>query len=178
MSIEENLLASGKPCIEICALQDRTFRNFYKFTVVSILIRDALEMDISAISSQITGLGYPTTPKQMEVRFRTIAGKPDYKTIIADIEGKAVGLVGACIGYYYEHDGTYLRVLALVTCATARNNGIASALLSAIEEWGVKQGASSVVLNSGNRKEREAAHSFYLRRGFEAKSVGFVKTLP
>jgi GNAT superfamily N-acetyltransferase len=113
----------------------------------------------------------------MEVRFREIVGKPDYKTLIAEAEGTIVGMVGACIGYYYEHDGTYLRVLAMVTSATVRNKGIASALLTAIEEWGLKQGASAVFLNSGNRKEREAAHAFYLRRGFEAKSTGFVKKL-
>jgi GNAT superfamily N-acetyltransferase len=87
-------------------------------------------------------------------------------------------MVGASIGYYYEHDGTYLRVLAMVTSATTRNKGIATALLTAVEEWGKEQGASSVFLNSGNRKEREAAHAFYLKRGFDAKSTGFVKKLP
>jgi GNAT superfamily N-acetyltransferase len=144
---------------------------------LGIQIRDALEEDTSSLSSLVTQLGYPTTPGQMEVRFREIAGKPDYKTLIAEAKGTIVGMVGACIGHYYEHDGTYLRILAMVTSATERNKGIASALLTAIEEWGVKQGASSVFLNSGNRKEREAAHAFYLRRGFEAKSTGFVKKL-
>lgn len=152
--------------------------SFTNFTFVDLLIRDALETDISALSSLITELGYPTAPGQMEARFRDIAAKSDYKTVVAEVEGTVVGMVGACIANFYEHDGTYLRVLAMVTSATLRNTGIASALLSAIEEWGMKQGASSVFLNSGNRKEREAAHAFYLRRGFEAKSTGFVKKLP
>lgn len=33
------------------------------------------------------------------------------------------------------------------------------------------------ILNSGNRSERINAHKFYLKRGFEGKSTGFVKTL-
>jgi GNAT superfamily N-acetyltransferase len=145
---------------------------------LNIQIRDAFEEDSSALSSLVTELGYPTTPEQMEVRLRSITEQPGHKTLIAEVEGTIVGMVGACIGYYYEHDGTYLRVLAMVTSATTRNKGIATALLTAVEEWGKEQGASSVFLNSGNRKEREAAHAFYLKRGFEAKSTGFVKKLP
>ena len=145
---------------------------------MNIQIRDAFEEDSSALSSLVTELGYPTTPEQMEVRLRSIAEQPSHKTLIAEAGGTIVGMIGACIGYYYEHDGTYLRVLAMVTSATTRNKGIATALLTAVEEWGKEQGASSVFLNSGNRKEREAAHAFYLKRGFEAKSTGFVKKLP
>jgi GNAT superfamily N-acetyltransferase len=145
---------------------------------LNIQIRDAFEEDSSALSSLVTELGYPTTPEQMEVRLRSITEQPGHKTLIAEVGGTIVGMVGACIGYYYEHDGTYLRVLAMVTSATIRNKGIATALLTAVEEWGKEQGASSVFLNSGNRKEREAAHAFYLKRGFDAKSTGFVKKLP
>ena len=74
-------------------------------------------------------------------------------------------------------------------------------MLEAIEYWAVEQGASAIVLNSGeaeriprskgiiprnrakqpqeqsNRAERNAAHQFYKQQGFVGKSTGFSKKL-
>lgn len=112
-----------------------------KLTFLNIHIRDALAEDSLALSLLVTELGYPTKSGQMKVRLKSIAGQPGYKTLIAETGGTIVGRVGACIGYYYEHDGTYLRVLAIITSAATRNKGIATAMLGAIEEWGKYQGA-------------------------------------
>ncbi len=86
-------------------------------------------------------------------------------------------MAGATTGYFYEHDGGYVRILAFVVKADFRNQGIAKRLLQAVEDWAKQIKAATLVLNSGNRPEREAAHVFYIKQGFEAKSTGFVKKL-
>ena len=38
-------------------------------------------------------------------------------------------------------------------------------------------GCKAITLNSGNRTERDNAHKFYKRNGFDNKSSGFSKNL-
>jgi len=41
----------------------------------------------------------------------------------------------------------------------------------------VEQGAAALVLKSGNREKRNAAHQFYKQQAFEGQSTGFSKLL-
>jgi GNAT superfamily N-acetyltransferase len=80
-------------------------------------------------------------------------------------------------GIYYEKNGLYLRILAFVVKQSRRELGIGRILIKASEDWAVEQGLNSVLINSGNREERKAAHVFYQKMGYVVKSSGFVKEL-
>jgi GNAT superfamily N-acetyltransferase len=71
----------------------------------------------------------------------------------------------------------YMRILAFVVKREARNLGIGKILIGASEEWARQEGLNAVVISSGNREEREAAHVFYKKMGYAIKSSGFVKKL-
>jgi hypothetical protein len=70
-------------------------------------IRDAAYRDADALTGLMGQLGYPTAPVKMARRFREIAVDPSYTTLVAETEGRVVGMVGPCSGdRSCEHDGT------------------------------------------------------------------------
>lgn len=78
--------------------------------------------------------------------------------MLAEVKGKAVGLVGLQKSYIYEKAGINVRIVALVVQSDFRGKGVGKHLLSEAENWAKNKGAVSMSLNSDNRSEREAAH--------------------
>ncbi|MFB9760145.1 GNAT family N-acetyltransferase [Ectobacillus funiculus] len=140
-------------------------------------IRKATIKDIPELVSLMEQLGYPTSVEKMKIRFNNIESNSSYHTLVADDNGKVVGMVGLCSGIFYEHDGSYVRIVAFVVDSSYRRKGIGKKLIQEAESWAKKQGSISIILNSGNREERKDAHQFYLSMGYEAKSIGFGKSI-
>jgi len=140
-------------------------------------IRKAASEDIKELASLMGELGYPTTLEQMKVRFHNIEGASDHYTLVAGYKGRIVGMIGFHTGFLYSEDGIYVRIIALVVDSSVRSKGIGKLLLAEAENYARKLGANGIVLNSGNRSEREHAHQFYKNMGYSAKSTGFVKSL-
>jgi GNAT superfamily N-acetyltransferase len=140
-------------------------------------IRKATINDVPELAALMEQLGYPTTAESMTVRFNNIESNPSYHTLVAEMDGKVVGMIGLCTGIFYEKDGLYARIVAFVVDYNYRNKGIGKLLLKEAERWARNQGANSIGLNSGNRPERKDAHEFYKRVGFVEKSIGFAKNL-
>jgi len=125
----------------------------------------------------ITELGYPTTEEEMKGRFYNVDQHPDYQTFVAVVDTMVVGMIGLIKNFFYEKNGTYIRIGALVVNLKFRNRQIGRQLIRKAEEWAIETGSEYIYLNSGNREERKDAHVFYQRMGFEARTVGFVKLL-
>ena len=142
-----------------------------------VIIRDAHEGDLEAITLLMTDLSYPTTLEEMQERFKAIVAHPDYRTTLAVIDDEIVGMAGLHKGNFYEKNGMYLRILAFVVKRNVRNKGVGRILIKASEEWAAEQGLNAVIINSGNRDDRKAAHVFYHKMGYTIKSSGFVKQL-
>jgi GNAT superfamily N-acetyltransferase len=140
-------------------------------------IRKATIKDVPALASLMEQLGYPTTVENMTVSFINIDSNPSYHTMVAEEDGKVVGMIGLYTGILYNKDGLYARVIAFVVDSNYRNKGIGKLLINEAERWARNQGADSIGLNSGNRPERDNAHQFYKRMGYVEKSTGFVKSL-
>ncbi|MBM6618514.1 GNAT family N-acetyltransferase [Bacillus sp. RD4P76] len=135
-------------------------------------IRNSTKDDVAELALLMGQLGYPTTNEEMEVQLRG-----NSNTLVAIIDGKVVGMIGLVSSYYYEMNGSYVRVVAFVVDTDYRSNGIGKELLRAAEKWAISIGSSGIGLNSGNPPERKEAHSFYRKMGFIEKSIGFAKTL-
>ena len=143
----------------------------------NVIIRDACVDDIEELTLLMTDLGYPASVAEMQTRFKNIFAHPDYRTIIAVIGDEIVGMSGLCKGLYYEKNGLYLRILVFVVKKNRRELGIGRILIKASEDCATEQGLNTVLINSGNRDERKAAHAFYQKMGYAVKSSGFVKEL-
>ena len=142
-----------------------------------MIIREAISQDVSELALLMGQLGYPTSIEEMQVRMDNIQLNSNYHTLVVEFEGSIVGMAGVSIGYFYELDGSYARILAFVVDSNYRKKGIGANLIHKAEEWARKQGATSIVLNSGTRPERFAAHQFYKNVGYEERSIGFAKKL-
>lgn len=138
-------------------------------------LRPATREDASALAILMTQLGYPTAPAEMAVRLDAILADDDYYTLVAERDGNVVGMVGARVGVLYELGGPYGQIMVMVVDEQARGQGIGALLLHGAEEWLRGRGVGLIVLNSGLK--RTAAHRFYQREGYTAKSYGFAKKL-
>lgn len=142
-----------------------------------MIVREASNNDVSQLVSLMEQLGYPTTLDKFKNRLSAIAEHPDYHTLVAEINGKIIGMAGLCSGLFYEYDGSYVRIVAFIVDKDYRRKGIGKKLIQEAECWAKKQGAVAIALNSGNRPERKDAHQFYTSLGYIAKSTGFSKRL-
>ena len=142
-----------------------------------MIIRALTESDIGRLTDLLLQLGYPSNIGTLKNRFEKIRQHPDYQTLVAEYDGKVVGMIGLSKSYYYELDGFYVRILALIVDSDYRNQGIGKKLIDDAEKWARTIGASGISLNTGNRPERLATHRFYKNRGYNEKSIGFVKSL-
>lgn len=143
----------------------------------NMTIRNATPGDVPVLAGLITQLGYPSTIEQITHRFAAIGEQPNYRTIVAEDETGVVGLIGMSKNLGWEHDGVFIRVIALVVGQTARQQGVGQQLISAAEQWATEIGATRLVLNCGNRPERATAHQFYPKMGFSATTTGYSKKL-
>jgi len=114
-------------------------------------IRVAAKADVPALAALITELGYPTTPDEMAVRFEGISALPEYRTYVAIAANVVAGMIGLSKNHFYEHNGVYIRVAALVVHHGYRKQGIGKALVQTAEDWAKETGATAILVNSGQR---------------------------
>jgi GNAT superfamily N-acetyltransferase len=143
----------------------------------NLLVRDYIPSDIESLAMLTAELGYPTTASEMEVRLKEISENPNCRTIVAEQDSHVIGYMGLLKSSSWEHNECYVRIQALVVKSEYRKYGIGKSLIAHAESWGREMGASSIILNCGNREERDSAHKFYLSVGFEAKSTGYKKEI-
>ena len=142
-----------------------------------LIIRDAKIDDVEELASLMNELGYSTSVSEMTARMKPVFVHPDYKTIVAVLNEKVVGMAGLYKGLFYENNGQYMRIAAFVVKQSRREQGIGKLLIGAAEAWAVTQAINTVVISSRNRDERRAAHAFYQKMGYAIKSSGFIKYL-
>jgi predicted N-acetyltransferase YhbS len=140
-----------------------------------IKIRSACLVDSSSIALLISQLGYPTSTNEMKQRLKGFLLDSNYLTLVAESQKEVVGVIGVGIFRYYEKNGMYGRLLALVVDEKRQGQGIGASLVGEAEGWLKEQGVKSVIVNSG--KQRNQAHRFYQRLGYEETGLRFVKSL-
>jgi ribosomal protein S18 acetylase RimI-like enzyme len=140
-----------------------------------VVIRTASLDDAPEIAHLMSQLGYSTSAAEMKERLRGILSTASYMTFVAEIRGEVVGMVGIGISHYYEKNGVYGRLLALVIDETHRRQGIGASLVERAESWLREHKVTSIVINSS--KHRSEAHCLYKRLGYEETGLRFVKSL-
>jgi ribosomal protein S18 acetylase RimI-like enzyme len=137
--------------------------------------RAARIADSVMIADLVSNLGYPTSPRQMEVRLQTIFADSSYATFVALLDSKVLGFVGLHVGLLYENDNQYGQIMAIAISRDYRRMGIGRRLMHLAEETMAQMGAQIFVLGSGNH--RIDAHAFYEALGYEFTGRRYVKTV-
>lgn len=122
-------------------------------------------------------LGYPTITEDLVNRLKKIYSHEDYYLLLLIKDDVIIGLSGMCKMMFYEKNGEYMRLLAFVINSNYREKGYGTLLLKESEILATQLGCKAITLNSGNKEERDNAHSFYKSNEFENKSSGFSKSL-
>jgi len=139
------------------------------------IIRDAKLTDASALAALVCELGYKTTPAEMRRRLKSILDDVNYRTLVAEVDGKVCGMIGTLAYASYEHNDPSGRILAVVTLANARRRGIGRALIASAEKAFAQKAVTRVSLDT--RLTRKDAHQFYESLGYERNGWRFVKQL-
>lgn len=142
-----------------------------------IKIRDFSNDDINSITDLTVALGYNTNIEQMTLRMNNILQFDNYWTFVAEFENQIIGYIGLTKNYFWEQDGHFIRIQAFVVNKEYRRNGVGKKLLEYTECFAKRIGSKLISLNCGNREERQSAHKFYPKMGFEAKSTGYIKKI-
>jgi GNAT superfamily N-acetyltransferase len=138
-------------------------------------IRAATLADHAQLAMLVTALGYPTNASDMKTRLEGLFADPSYTTFVAELDGKVVGMAGACIARFYERNGVYARLCALVVSGESSGHGVGAALVRAVENWALERDAAEIFLNSG--VQREGAQAFYEKLGYRVSGVRFSREL-
>lgn len=140
-------------------------------------VRSWITNDLPQLVGLMAQLGYPASEDELRERFTRITRHSDYDLLVLEENGILLGCVGLFQAQAFEHDTTYVRIVAFVVNAKHRRQGIGRRLIRAAEDWAHERGATAVLLNSGNRPEREAAHHFYQEMGYGVMSTSYSKSL-
>ncbi len=141
-----------------------------------MVIREMEARDIMSVVGLIRGeLGYDDISSDVYDRVNRIYHTDNYVVFIAEEEGLVIGFVGIMRGLAFELDGEYVRVIALAVKREYQSKGVGSRLEAHVEKYAVESGANSIVISSGLNRNR--AHVFYGKQGYEKKGYSFIKLL-
>jgi len=129
------------------------------------MIRPIEERDYPRFIELAAQLGYPVDPATAEAGLKRKSLRSDETTLV--YEDPQLGVVGwiGCRVVDQAYRAPYGDVSGLVVDAAFRSRGYGAELLGAAEDWFRDKGVAEVLVRSGT--QREAAHRFYDREGYE-----------
>ena len=133
-----------------------------------MIVRDAQPSDISAVHRLIGQLADAPDEAAFRARFERALATDDHRIIVAEVEGKVVGILHMFERPALEKPCEAV-VQALVVDSEARSSGVGEALMHEAEAWAQQRKLPSVSLYS--RVDRKRAHAFYERIGYRIKAT-------
>jgi len=140
-------------------------------------IRPARSTD--AIDALLEELGYPQQdPAVTAARLQTWAEDPAGAAYVTEADDRLLGVIAVHVIPFFERQGTWARIVALVVSSQARRQGVGTLLLEAAESFATTQGCLRLEVTSSNH--RTPAHTFYQSHGYTNQSTTssrFLRTL-
>lgn len=141
--------------------------------MLKIAIRKIALSDAEA-AAQLSGeFGYPLSTEVMETRIRNLATLQNHAVFVACVDGAVVGWIDVGITHHLQAE-PYGEIGGLVVSTAHRSAGIGRRLVIEAERFARECGVAQMLVRS--RIEREAAHQFYLRDGYQRTKTSAVFT--
>lgn len=140
-----------------------------------IQTREATERDAEAIAALLGQLGYPSSPEDVVRRMTRMASEPGGRALVAELDGRVVGLATLYIRHLITLDAPLARLASMVIAEPQRSQGIGELLVRAAEAAAREAGCDRMEVTSNEKRAR--AHAFYRRLGYEERPKRFVKPL-
>jgi len=139
------------------------------------IIRTATISDVAAMAALLSELGYPAPPDAVSLRLHRLASDPRALVLVAEKDGRVVGVATAHAISVIHDDPDVAWLTSLVVDGSAQGRGIGRQLVEAVEAWARSRGC--VRLSVTTNRDRNDAHTFYERVGFEWTSRRYSKRL-
>lgn len=137
-----------------------------------LALRPATAADAAAIAALFTDEGYPAGPSDIVARLGRF-GSDESRVIVAEHEGAILGFIACHAMPRFEHDDRFVRIVALVVDAGARERGVGRALMAEAERIGRDLGAAFVEVTAGHHRP-EARH-LYESLGYDATVTAYLR---
>jgi GNAT superfamily N-acetyltransferase len=137
-----------------------------------IALRPATLADAERIAALFTEEGYPAGASAVEARLARFEG-PDSSVIVADHDGEILGFIALHVVPRFEHDDSFVRVVALVVDSAVRERGVGRVLMAEAERIGRERAAAFVEVTAGHH--RPAARHLYESLGYDANLTAYLR---
>jgi GNAT superfamily N-acetyltransferase len=131
----------------------------------AVAIRSIRETDAPAAARLLGELGYPAGPDALRERIRRFLGLPSETVLVAEAEGRVLGLIALHRTERFHESRPSLRIVALCVTEAARGRGVGRALVRQAEALALREGCAEIEVSSNAR--RAPAHAFYDALGYE-----------
>jgi ribosomal protein S18 acetylase RimI-like enzyme len=133
-----------------------------------MIVRDARPADVSAVHRLVGQLADAADEAAFRARFDRVAAADGHRMIVAEVEGKVVGVLHVFERPALEKPCEAV-VQALVVDGAVRSTGVGEALMREAEAWTARRALPSVALYT--RVDRDRARAFYERIGYRQKAT-------
>ena len=137
-----------------------------------IALRPATLADAERIAALFTEEGYPAGASAVEARLARFEG-PDSTVIVADHDGEILGFIALHVVPRFEHDDSFVRIVALVVDSAVRERGVGRVLMAEAERIGRDRAAAFVEITAGHH--RPAARHLYDSLGYDANLTAYLR---
>lgn len=145
----------------------------------SPVIRPAGPQDAPGVAALLAELGYPDGGAgQVRERLARWAAAENGAVLVAEHAGRLAGAVAVAAIPYFEHDGSWGRIVALVVAGESRGLGIGRRLVRAAEQAAL--GLGCLVMEVTSARSRDEAPAFYRAVGYRdwcPQSARYLKDL-
>ena len=138
-------------------------------------IRPARSTDAGAVAGLLGALGYPTDADAAAVQLEPLLDRDDTGVLVYVDDGEPVGLISYHVFDLIYRPHSQCRITALAVRADRRRQGVARALLEAVEAIARGRACSRIELTT--RPDRDDALRFYEACGFAERPRRLVKPL-
>ena len=137
-----------------------------------IALRPATAADAERIAALFTEEGYPAGASAIEARLGRF-DTDDSRVIVADHDGETLGFIALHVVPRFEHDDSFVRIVALVVDSGVRDRGIGRVLMAEAERIGRDRAAAFVEITAGHH--RPAARHLYDSLGYDANLTAYLR---
>lgn len=135
-------------------------------------VRPMAADDLPVVRELAAQLGYPASAPEISDRFEALAHSPLHALLVAAAPGESPsGFLHVCASTALLH-APEAEIVALVVEERERGRGVGASLVAAAEAWARSRGLVSMRVRT--RVERERAHRFYERLGFDRSKTQHV----
>ena len=141
-------------------------------TSEALTVRSATPGDAARVAELLTDEGYPVGPTDIAARLERFHSA-SAAVIVAEQAGEVIGFIALATVPRFEHDDRFVRVLAVVVDAGARERGVGHRLMAEAEAFGREHGAAFIEITAGHH--RPEARQLYEALGYDGSVTAYLR---